>query len=130
MLSIFYTHAQVSITPEVTSRSVNRAVMEQLVRQYRESYLGGRLPAYDGRKSLYTAGPLPFSSREFEILLVEEDDGSGAERLYCRDLSFILEKNTYMIRKIGVHEISLCSSGGLRYLKLLLSWLPVWIFVT
>ncbi|XP_042505573.1 protein argonaute 1-like [Macadamia integrifolia] len=70
----------VSITPEVTSRGVNRAVMEQLVRLYRESHLGRRLPAYDGRKSLYTAGPLPFTSREFSITLVDEDDGTGAPR--------------------------------------------------
>ncbi|KAF8378860.1 hypothetical protein HHK36_030209 [Tetracentron sinense] len=70
----------VSITPEVTSRGVNRAVMEQLVRLYRESHLGKRLPAYDGRKSLYTAGPLPFTSKEFSITLVDEDDGTGAPR--------------------------------------------------
>lgn len=70
-----------SITPEVISRGVNRAVMEQLVRQHRKSCLGGRLPVYDGRKSLYTAGPLPFTFREFQIILVDEDDGSGKERL-------------------------------------------------
>ncbi|RWV91463.1 hypothetical protein BHE74_00010762 [Ensete ventricosum] len=73
---------KVSITPEVTSRVVNRAVMEQLVKHHRESCLGGRLPAYDGRKSLYTAGPLPFTSREFQITLVDEDDGSGMERSF------------------------------------------------
>uniref|UniRef100_A0A0C9RNK0 TSA: Wollemia nobilis Ref_Wollemi_Transcript_8228_3832 transcribed RNA sequence n=1 Tax=Wollemia nobilis TaxID=56998 RepID=A0A0C9RNK0_9CONI len=70
----------VSITPEVTSRGVNRAVMEQLVRLYRESHLGRRLPAYDGRKSLYTAGPLPFASKDFTINLVDEDDGLGGPR--------------------------------------------------
>ncbi|KAK1295614.1 Protein argonaute 1B [Acorus calamus] len=70
----------VSITPEVTSRGVNRAVMEQLVRLYKESHLGGRLPAYDGRKSLYTAGAMPFASKEFVISLVDEDDGSGGPR--------------------------------------------------
>ncbi|KAK8934712.1 Protein argonaute 1B [Platanthera zijinensis] len=70
----------VSITPEVTSRGVNRAVMGQLVNNYRESHLGGRLPAYDGRKSLYTAGPLPFTSKEFQVTLVDEGDGTGAER--------------------------------------------------
>lgn len=75
-----------SIIPEVTSRGVNRAVMEQLVKLHRESYLGGRLPAYDGRKSLYTAGPLPFTSREFQILLVDEDDGSGTERSFHGNL--------------------------------------------
>ncbi|KAK6921362.1 Protein argonaute, Mid domain [Dillenia turbinata] len=70
----------VSITPEVTSRGVNRAVMEQLVKLYRESHLGKRLPAYDGRKSLYTAGPLPFQSKEFKISLIDEEDGSGNSR--------------------------------------------------
>ncbi|KAM1398477.1 hypothetical protein ACFX2I_015928 [Malus domestica] len=70
----------VTITPEVTSRGVNRAVMEQLVKQYRESHLGKRLPAYDGRKSLYTAGPLPFLSKEFKITLIDDDDGSGGQR--------------------------------------------------
>jgi eukaryotic translation initiation factor 2C len=71
---------QVAITPETTSRAVGRAVMEELVRLHKATYLGGRLPAYDGRKSLYTAGPLPFTSREFHITLFDEDDGSGAER--------------------------------------------------
>ncbi|CAN5974280.1 unnamed protein product [Sphagnum jensenii] len=75
----------VAITPEVTSRGVNRAVMEQLVKLYRETALGHRLPAYDGRKSLYTAGPLPFSSKEFQISLLEEDDGSSTQR---RERSF------------------------------------------
>ncbi|KAK6148223.1 hypothetical protein DH2020_019135 [Rehmannia glutinosa] len=70
----------VSITPEVTSRGVNRAVMEQLVKLYRESHLGKRLPAYDGRKSLYTAGPLPFVSKEFRITLIDEEDGPGTAR--------------------------------------------------
>lgn len=70
----------VSITPEVTSRGVNRAVMENLVRQHRDSALGRRLPAYDGRKSLYTAGPLPFQNKEFSINLLDEDDGSGTPR--------------------------------------------------
>ncbi|KAL6281772.1 hypothetical protein ACE6H2_018653 [Prunus campanulata] len=70
----------VTITPEVTSRGVNRAVMEQLVKLYRESHLGKRLPAYDGRKSLYTAGPLPFLSKEFKIILIDDDDGPGGQR--------------------------------------------------
>ncbi|CAN1265711.1 Protein argonaute 1 [Linum perenne] len=70
----------VTITPEVTSRGVNRAVINQLVGLYRESHLAKRLPAYDGRKSLYTAGPLPFQSKEFRITLTDEDDGTGGQR--------------------------------------------------
>ena len=74
---------QVSITPEVTSRDLNRSVMEQLVKLYKESHLGKRLPAYDGRKSLYTAGPLPFISKEFKIILIDDDDGSGSARFFA-----------------------------------------------
>ncbi|GMI71480.1 ARGONAUTE 1 [Hibiscus trionum] len=73
----------VTITPEVASRGVNRAVMEQLVNLYKESYLGKHLPAYDGRKSLYTAGALPFVSKEFKISLLDDDDGSGTQRKEC-----------------------------------------------
>ncbi|XWS39260.1 hypothetical protein CRYUN_Cryun18bG0035600 [Craigia yunnanensis] len=71
----------VTITPEVASRTVNRAIMAELVRLYKESDLGMRLPAYDGRKSLYTAGELPFAWKEFTIKLVDEGDGiNGPKR--------------------------------------------------
>ncbi|XP_057858466.2 protein argonaute PNH1-like isoform X2 [Cryptomeria japonica] len=70
----------VTITPEVTSRVVNRAVMEQLVIRNRDTHLGRRLPAYDGRKSLYTAGALPFTSKEFTIVLIDADEGSSVQR--------------------------------------------------
>jgi eukaryotic translation initiation factor 2C len=33
--------------------------------------LGGKLNAYDGMKSLYTAGSLPFESEEFVVTLVD-----------------------------------------------------------
>lgn len=67
---------------------MNRAVIEQLVKLYKESYLGKRLPVYDGRKSLYTAGPLPFQSKEFKITLVDDDEGSGAAK-YVRIFLFM-----------------------------------------
>lgn len=58
----------------MSSRAVNRSIIAELVRLYKESDLGMRLPAYDGRKSLYTAGQLPFAWREFKIKLVDEQD--------------------------------------------------------
>lgn len=72
---------------------MNRAVMAQLVTMYRDSHLGKRLPAYDGRKSLYTAGPLPFVSKEFKITLLDEDDGSGS----TRSLHFDYFRNFYWV---------------------------------
>ncbi|KAG1330043.1 protein argonaute PNH1 [Cocos nucifera] len=73
-------HYDVTITPEVSSSSMNRAIVAELVRLYGETELGMRLPAYDGRKSLYTAGILPFNSKEFTVKITEEDDGIGVTR--------------------------------------------------
>ncbi|RRT83522.1 hypothetical protein B296_00001709 [Ensete ventricosum] len=59
---------------------MNRAIMSELVRLYREIELGMKLPAYDGRKGLYTAGYLPFNSKEFVVKLVERDGSIGIAR--------------------------------------------------
>ncbi|KAJ6801017.1 protein argonaute MEL1-like [Iris pallida] len=65
-------HYDVAITPEVISKSVCRTIISQLVTLYKDSHLGMRIPAYDGRKSLYTAGELPFTSEKFKINLTGE----------------------------------------------------------
>ncbi|KAK9279607.1 hypothetical protein L1049_013286 [Liquidambar formosana] len=70
----------VTITPKVTSKTLNRDVMTEWVKSYRESHLGKRMPAYDGRKSLYTAGPLPFTSKEFVVKLADRDGGASSSR--------------------------------------------------
>ncbi|KAI5400669.1 hypothetical protein KIW84_065523 [Lathyrus oleraceus] len=66
---------RVTITPEVSSRTVNRSIIAELVRLYKDSDLGMRLPASDGRKSLYTAGQLPYSWKDFMIKLIDDEDG-------------------------------------------------------
>ncbi|KAG6682438.1 hypothetical protein I3842_13G141500 [Carya illinoinensis] len=73
----------VSITPEVTSKKVNRDIMIQLTELYGDSHLGRRKPAYDGWKILYTAGPLPFKSEEFVVKLID-NDGRGASSKSAR----------------------------------------------
>lgn len=40
--------------------------------------LGNLIPAYDGRKSLFTAGPLPFTSKVFVVNLVDGNGGSSS----------------------------------------------------
>ncbi|CAG7888480.1 unnamed protein product [Brassica rapa] len=65
----------VTITLEVSSKSVNRAIIIELLILYKESVLGSRLSAYDGWKSLYTAGELPFTWKEFAVKIFDEDDG-------------------------------------------------------
>nr|AGS47797.1 argonaute 10 [Salvia miltiorrhiza] len=88
----------VTITPEVTSRAVNRAIMAELVKLYKESELGTRLPAYDGRKSLYTAGELPFAWKEFTIKLIDDEDtinGPKREREYKVVIKFVAKASLH-----------------------------------
>lgn len=75
---------QVSISPEIASKKTNRDVINQLVKMYAESHMGKRMPAYDGMKSIYTAGPLPFTSKEFVVKLEQEGQASSASRRYIQ----------------------------------------------
>ncbi|KAI5433160.1 protein argonaute 1 [Lathyrus oleraceus] len=97
----------VTITPEVTSRGVNRAVMAQLVKLYRDSHLGKRLPAYDGRKSLYTAGPLPFISKDFRITLVDEDDDGSRGKRRDREFKVVIK----FASRADLHHLGLFLEG-------------------
>uniref|UniRef100_A0ACD5UZF2 Uncharacterized protein n=1 Tax=Avena sativa TaxID=4498 RepID=A0ACD5UZF2_AVESA len=76
----------VVISPEPTLPSVYRVVVSTLVTEHQHTSLGGRLPAYDGRKSLYTAGELPFNTKEFEVNLSDNkttgSSGPRKERKY------------------------------------------------
>jgi len=60
----------VAINPESKSRQTNREVLNELIKLHGKTALGG---AYDGRKSLYTAGSLPFESEEFVVTLVDPE---------------------------------------------------------
>ncbi|TYJ18049.1 hypothetical protein E1A91_A09G095000v1, partial [Gossypium mustelinum] len=101
-------HYDVTITPKVTGKKVNRAIMKQLIDVYKESHLGRWCPVYDGRKSLYTAGPLPFESKELVIKLTEEDCSDGSSRPAWKERQF----------KVA---IKLASKPDLHYLREFLS---------
>lgn len=69
-----------AITPEVASKKVCRDIISELTTLYSESHLGKRKTAYDGRKSLYTAGPFPFESKEFVVRLAEKEAGASTSK--------------------------------------------------
>ncbi|KAL6270621.1 hypothetical protein ACE6H2_027532 [Prunus campanulata] len=81
-------HYHVLITPEVTLKKTNRDVINQLVQLYKVSHLGNRTPAYDGMHSIYTAGPLPFVSKEFVVKLGERDGRDGSSGSKRKDREF------------------------------------------
>ncbi|XP_057483744.1 protein argonaute MEL1-like [Actinidia eriantha] len=92
-------HYDVAITPEVTSKKVCRDIMSALVATYRESHLGKRWPAYDGRKSLYTAGPLPFASKEFVVKLVDDDNPARRERKFDVAIKFAAKADLHHLQE-------------------------------
>uniref|UniRef100_A0ACD5UMP7 Uncharacterized protein n=1 Tax=Avena sativa TaxID=4498 RepID=A0ACD5UMP7_AVESA len=87
----------VAISPEPTLPSVYRVVVSALVSEHQHTSLGGRLPAYDGRKSLYTAGELPFNTKEFEVNLSDNKTGSSGPR----------RERKYMVRIKHTNLVSL-----------------------
>ncbi|XP_047064965.1 protein argonaute 12-like [Lolium rigidum] len=74
-------HYDVAIFPETRSRERNRSIVNELVRLHRQ-YLDGRLPVYDGRKNIYTAGALPFKNKEFVVKLANAARGHQREEEY------------------------------------------------
>ncbi|PAN13868.1 hypothetical protein PAHAL_2G369600 [Panicum hallii] len=62
-------HYDVTISPDPTPKGGYREVMSKLVSENQHTEFGGRFPAYDGRDSLFTAGALPFDTKEFEVTL-------------------------------------------------------------
>ncbi|KAK1270774.1 Protein argonaute 10 [Acorus gramineus] len=97
----------VTITPEVESRSLNRAIMEELVKMYKESDLGARLPAYDGRKILYTAGVLPFTSKEFNIQLVNQEDSMNSPNPRMREYKVLIR----LVARVDLHNLGQFLAG-------------------
>lgn len=62
-------HYDVAIAPDPVLKGLFRTIISKLVTERRHTDFGGRLPVYDGRANLYTAGELPFRSRELEVEL-------------------------------------------------------------
>ncbi|XP_019150469.1 PREDICTED: protein argonaute 5 isoform X2 [Ipomoea nil] len=93
-------HYDVSITPEVTSKKVCRLIISQLVTNYKGSYLGNRMLAYDGGKSAYTAGELPFVYKDFVVKLADEDGGSRRrEREFKVSIKFAAKHSLYHLQQ-------------------------------
>ncbi|KAA8535033.1 hypothetical protein F0562_030036 [Nyssa sinensis] len=92
----------VEVTPEVTSIKMNKAIMTQLVKLYRDTDLGMMLPVYDGRRSLYTAGVLPFITKEFTVTLVDGDEliGITREREFKVTIKFVAHASMLQLREL------------------------------
>ncbi|KAK4343475.1 hypothetical protein RND71_036569 [Anisodus tanguticus] len=92
----------VRISPEVKCTRLNKAIMAELVKLHKDADLGKRIPVYDGRRTLYTAGLLPFNSKEFTIALGDEDEWIGItkECKFTVTIKFISLANMLLLREL------------------------------
>ncbi|PWA91206.1 Argonaute/Dicer protein, PAZ [Artemisia annua] len=86
----------VTITPEVTSKAKCKDIMKCLIDQYQATHLGNRGLAYDGNKSAFSAGPLPFDNKEFVIVVPEKD---GRQREFKVAVKFAATKDIDHLRQ-------------------------------
>ncbi|KAM0874641.1 hypothetical protein ACQ4PT_037326 [Festuca glaucescens] len=123
-------HYDVAIFPETRSRDRNRSIVNELVRLHRQ-YLDGRLPVYDGRKNIYTAGALPFKNKEFVVKLANAARGQQREEEYKVTIQHASKLDLYNLQQFlaGRHrelpqdtiqalDIALRESPAAKYLSI------------
>ncbi|CAI9268399.1 unnamed protein product [Lactuca saligna] len=86
----------VTITPEVISKTRSREILKLLSELYKQSHLGNMLLAYDGKKSAFAAGPLPFESKEFVVKL---NESNGREKEFKVNIKFVSRKDLHHLRQ-------------------------------
>jgi len=122
----------VAINPESKSRATNREVLNELIKLHGKSTLGGKLPAYDGRKSLYTAGSLPFDSEEFVVTLVdrEKKEKERAEREYKITIRIAGRTDMYHLHQFLRGRQRDMPQETIQVLDVVLRESPSWNYVT
>ncbi|EAZ28935.1 hypothetical protein OsJ_12979 [Oryza sativa Japonica Group] len=125
-------HYDVSINPESKSRATNREVLNELIKLHGKTSLGGKLPAYDGRKSLYTAGSLPFESEEFVVKLIdpEKKDKERAEREYKITIRIAGRTDLYHLQQFLLGRQRDMPQETIQVLDVVLRESPSWNYVT
>ncbi|PWZ20615.1 Protein argonaute 12 [Zea mays] len=91
-------HYDVVISPESQSRKRNRWILNELVKLHKD-YLNGRLPVYDGRKGLFTAGPLPFKTKEFVLELTNPERANQGAKEYSVTIKDAAKLDLYSLRQ-------------------------------
>ncbi|KAJ1381290.1 Protein argonaute PNH1 [Sesbania bispinosa] len=65
-----------------------------------------RLPVYDGGRNLYTVGLLPFTYKDFNVMLNEEDDVSGSRaKLFVDDVTGSLALEAQNTARVAARQI-------------------------
>nr|GMD22714.1 protein argonaute 5 [Ipomoea batatas] len=73
--------------------------MNKLASDHKQTHLGNRMLAYDGVKSVYTAGELPFQSKDFVVKLADDNGSSRQEREFKVSIKFATKHSLYHLQQ-------------------------------
>uniref|UniRef100_A0A673MJ20 Protein argonaute-3-like n=1 Tax=Sinocyclocheilus rhinocerous TaxID=307959 RepID=A0A673MJ20_9TELE len=89
----------VDITPEKCPRRVNREVVNSMVQHFKVTIFGDRRPVYDGKKSLYTAQPLPVATGGVDLDVTLPGEG-GKDRLFKVTIKFVSLVSWHLLHEV------------------------------
>ncbi|XP_066164335.1 protein argonaute 12 [Oryza sativa Japonica Group] len=122
-------HYDVVITPESTYRERNRSIINKLVALHKQ-FLDGRLPVYDGRKSIYTAGPLPFKTKDFVVKHINPLRGNQREEEYKVTIKQASKTDLYSLKQFLVGRQRELPQDTIQALDIALRECPTYRYVS
>ncbi|CAL8288549.1 unnamed protein product [Merluccius merluccius] len=90
---------QVDITPEKCPRRVNREVVDSMVKHFKVTIFGDRRPVYDGKRSLYTANPLPVAAAGVDLDVTLPGEG-GKDRPFKVSIKFVSQVSWHTLHEV------------------------------
>uniref|UniRef100_A0A8C1ZIC1 Argonaute RISC catalytic component 3a n=1 Tax=Cyprinus carpio TaxID=7962 RepID=A0A8C1ZIC1_CYPCA len=90
---------EVDIKPEKCPRRVNREVVDSMVQHFKVTIFGDRRPVYDGKKSLYTANPLPVAPAGVDLDVTLPGEG-GKDRPFKVSIKFVSLVSWHLLHEV------------------------------
>ncbi|MEQ2299990.1 Protein argonaute-3 [Ameca splendens] len=90
---------EVDIKPEKCPRRVNREVVDSMVQHFKVTIFGDRLPVYDGKRSLYTASPLPVATAGVDLDVTLPGEG-GKDRPFKVTIRFVSLVSWHLLHEV------------------------------
>ncbi|KAL6859181.1 hypothetical protein ACP4OV_018183 [Aristida adscensionis] len=130
--NLFHDHHDVYINPKLKSRGTTRIILNGFIKLHGKTSLGGKLLAYTGRTSFYTAGLLPFGSEELVITLFDpkKKDKERAEREYNIKIQIAGRTKLYHLQQFLHGILSNMPQETVQVLDIVYRVSPSWKHVT
>nr|DAA00372.1 TPA_exp: argonaute 3 [Mus musculus] len=89
---------EVDIKPDKCPRRVNREVVDSMVQHFKVTIFGDRRPVYDGKRSLYTANPLPVATTGVDLDVTLPGEG-GKDRPFKVSVKFVSRVSWHLLHE-------------------------------